>query len=74
MMQGTNLSNSVVIGSQFARADASGAKLQNVDFTDANCYGRWVVGYQRAAFSITFTLLLRSRTLCHRAWISSMPA
>jgi uncharacterized protein YjbI with pentapeptide repeats len=39
MLQSANLSNSKVIGSQFARADARSAILTNVDFTDANCYG-----------------------------------
>ena len=39
MLQSANLSNSKVINSQFARADARSAILTNVDFTDANCYG-----------------------------------
>lgn len=39
MLQGANLANVKVVGSQFARADAKGAILTNVDFTDTNCYG-----------------------------------
>lgn len=39
LMQDADLSNSRVTGTQFARADARGARLPNVDFTDTNCYG-----------------------------------
>jgi uncharacterized protein YjbI with pentapeptide repeats len=39
MLQGADLSNSKVIGSQFARAQAQGAVMVGTDFTDANLYG-----------------------------------
>jgi uncharacterized protein YjbI with pentapeptide repeats len=37
-MQGADFTNSKLVGSQMARADAKGAKLAGVDFTDTNCY------------------------------------
>lgn len=39
LLQGANLSNTKVVGSQFARAQAQGAILVNTDFTDTNLYG-----------------------------------
>lgn len=39
LLQGANLSNTKVVGSQFARAQAQGAVMVNTDFTDTNLYG-----------------------------------
>jgi uncharacterized protein YjbI with pentapeptide repeats len=39
LLQGADLSNTRVVGSQFARAQAQGAIMVNTDFTDTNLYG-----------------------------------